>query len=71
MKDAMIQARSMMWVAKPLIGVALATTLAGCIELTAPERPIEINLNIAITQEVVVRLAQDVRELRETNPGAF
>lgn len=71
MNAPMIKAPSMSSVAKPLIGVALAATLAGCIELNAPDRPIEINLNIAISQEVVVRLAQDVRELRETNPGAF
>ena len=43
----------------------------GCVEVTAPDRPIEINLNINIRQEVVVRLQEDVRELIEQNPGVF
>jgi hypothetical protein len=33
--------------------------------------PIEINLNINIRQEVVVRLQQDVRDLIKENPGVF
>lgn len=45
--------------------------LAGCVEVTAPERPIEINLNINIRQEVVVSLREDVRELIQQNPGVF
>ena len=45
--------------------------LGGCVEVTAPERPIEINLNINIRQEVVVSLREDVRELIERNPGVF
>ena len=45
--------------------------LAGCVEVTAPERPIEINLNINIRQEVVVSLREDVRELIQANPGVF
>ena len=58
------------------IGKAMATAaallpLAGCVEVTAPERPIEINLNINIRQEVVVRLQEDVRELIQQNPGVF
>ena len=49
----------------------LMTALAGCIQLSAPEKPIEINLNINIRQEVVVRLQQDVRDLIQENPGVF
>ena len=45
--------------------------LGGCVEVTAPERPIEINLNITIRQEVVISLREDVRELIERNPGVF
>lgn len=45
--------------------------LGGCVEVTAPERPIEINLNINIRQEVVISLREDVRELIERNPGVF
>jgi len=37
--------------------------ITGCVRVNAPEGPIDINLNITIRQEVVVRLQQDVREL--------
>jgi hypothetical protein len=53
-----------------LVGLA-PVLLAGCVEVTAPERPIEINLNINIRQEVVVSLRGDVRELIQQNPGVF
>jgi YnbE-like lipoprotein len=45
--------------------------LAGCVNVAAPERPIEINLNITIRQEVVVRLQQDAQQLIQNNPGVF
>jgi hypothetical protein len=37
--------------------------LSSCVQVSAPDRPIDINLNIVIRQEVVVRLQQDTREL--------
>jgi hypothetical protein len=53
-----------------LLAPALFST-AGCVQVSAPERPIEINLNINIRQEVVVRLQEDVRDLIQKNPGVF
>ena len=53
-----------------LAGAAFAA-LPGCVQVTAPERPIEINLNINIRQEVVVRLRDDARELIESERGVF
>ena len=53
------------------VAAALAVSLGGCVQVSAPDKPIEINLNINIRQEVVVRLQQDVRELIERNPGVF
>ena len=50
---------------------ALAIPLASCITVKAPEKPIEINLNVAITQEVLVRLQRDVEQLINQNPQAF
>ena len=50
---------------------ALAMPLASCITVKAPEKPIEINLNVAITQEVLVRLQRDVEQMIEQNPQAF
>jgi hypothetical protein len=54
-----------------LTAAALPATLAACVQVSAPEKPIEINLNINIRQEVVVRLQQDVRDLIKENPGVF
>ncbi len=45
--------------------------LAGCVQLKAPDKPIEINLNVNIRQEVVVRLEKDVQDLIKKNPGVF
>lgn len=53
------------------VGVALAATLPACVNVAAPERPIEINLTITIRQEVVVRLQRDAQELIQNNPGVF
>lgn len=45
--------------------------LAGCVQLRAPDRPIEINLNVNIKQEVVVKLQRDVGNLIDQNPDLF
>jgi hypothetical protein len=50
------------------IGVGM---LGGCVQVSAPDRPIEINLNITIRQEVVVRLQDDARQLIERERGVF
>ena len=50
---------------------ALAVPLASCVTVNAPEKPIEINLNVDIRQEVLVRLQQDVQQLIRENPDAF
>ena len=55
-----------------LIGAAAACVgLTGCITVSPPDKPIEINLNVDIRQEVVVRLQQDAQQLIQQNPGAF
>jgi hypothetical protein len=53
------------------LGVALAGAASGCIQVRAPEKPIEINLNVKIQQEVVVRLQQDAKDLIQNNPELF
>ena len=55
----------MLWVA------ALLPALGGCISVKTPEKPIEINLNVAIRQEVVIRLQRDVDQLIKSNPDVF
>ena len=58
-------------IGKGLLAIAAAAGLAGCVSVAAPDRPIEINLNITIRQEVVVRLQRDAQELIQNNPGVF
>jgi len=53
---------------------AIAVLAAACqpkLQIVAPDRPIVINLNIKIDQEVRVRLDQDVDELITNNPDLF
>jgi hypothetical protein len=57
--------------ARLLSAAALAAPLAGCISLAAPDKPIEINLNVKIEQEVLVRLQRDVEQLIRENPQDF
>ena len=52
-------------------GAALLLSLGGCISVKTPEKPIEINLNVVIRQEVLVRLQRDVEQLIQSNPDAF
>ena len=56
----------------PLLAAALLSTpLSSCISLKAPDKPIEINLNVTIRQEVLVRLQRDVEQMINQNPQAF
>jgi hypothetical protein len=56
---------------KLFLALTLVLPAIGCVQVSAPEKPIEINLNINIRQEVVVRLQQDVKQLIQNNPGVF
>ena len=58
------------WGAAALL-VAGAMTLWGCISVSAPDKPIVIELNINIKQEVIYRLAADAGNTIESNPGIF
>jgi len=55
----------------PIAAAVLLPALTGCISVKAPDKPIEINLNVVIRQEVLVRLQRDVEQLIQQNPGAF
>lgn len=58
--------------ALPLMGaLAMIGATAGCISVNAPDKPIVIELNINIKQEVVYRLAQDANATIESNPDIF
>jgi hypothetical protein len=45
--------------------------LAGCINIAAPEKPIVIELNVNIRQEVIYRLAEDAANTIEENGDIF
>ncbi len=51
--------------------IGLTAALPGCINVSAPDKPIEINLNINVTQEVVYRLDGAAKSLIQQNPGIF
>jgi hypothetical protein len=67
MTRAVAKHRNMM--RSSLIGVLIATS--GCVSISAPDKPIEINLNINVTQQVVYRLDSQAKSLIEKNPGIF
>lgn len=48
-----------------------AMALSGCISVNAPDKPIVIELNINIKQEVIYRLAADAADTIEANPDIF
>jgi YnbE-like lipoprotein len=54
-----------------LAAALLSAPLGSCISVKAPDKPIEINLNVTIRQEVLVRLQRDVEQLINQNPQAF
>ena len=45
--------------------------ISGCISVKAPDKPIEINLNVTIKQEIIVRLQKDAQDLITSNPELF
>lgn len=57
--------------AKLAAGIAMAVPINGCISVKAPDKPIDVNLNVNIKQEVLVRLQQDVQQMIQQNPQAF
>ena len=50
---------------------ATGLTVSGCISISAPDKPIEINLNINVKQEVVYRLDGEAKSTIKANPGIF
>lgn len=51
-----------------LLGMAM---LGGCVQVTAPDKPIVIELNVNIRQEVIYRLAADAGNTIEENEDIF
>ncbi len=45
--------------------------VVGCVNIQAPDKPIEINLNVNIKQEVIVKLQKDADDFITSNPELF
>ncbi|HVY90869.1 MAG TPA: YnbE family lipoprotein [Hyphomonadaceae bacterium] len=56
-------------------GAVLALTAAGActptVQIAAPDKPITINLNVKIDQEVRVKIDKDLEDLLAKNPDLF
>lgn len=55
----------------PLMLTIMVAACGGCVQVQAPDKPIEINLNVNIKQEVIVSLKKDVGDLITANPDLF
>lgn len=63
------KARMRQWL---IVSAILAPAVSGgCVNVTAPDKPIVINLNINITQQVVYRLDGQAKQLIDKNPDIF
>ena len=70
--DARSSRRALRTAAMLLGGAAaLSGALSGCISVNAPDKPIVIELNINIKQEVIYRLAADAEKTIDENAGIF
>jgi len=52
----------------------LTFVLAACsptVKVQAPDKPIEINLNVKIEQHVKVEIEKDVKDAMKNNPNIF
>jgi len=48
-----------------------AVSIGGCVQVTAPDKPIVIELNVNIRQEVIYRLAADAKNTIQDNKDIF
>jgi hypothetical protein len=53
------------------MAVASLSACQPTVRLEAPEKPIEINLNVKIEQEVRVSIARDVQQAIANDPSLF
>ncbi|MDQ2762957.1 MAG: YnbE family lipoprotein [Pseudomonadota bacterium] len=56
---------------RSLAVTGLIGMVSGCVNVSAPDKPIEINLNINVKQEVVYRLDGEAKSTIKANPGIF
>ena len=56
---------------RKLATLTILLSVAGCVTIKAPDKPIEINLNVNIKQEVILSLKQDASDLIKNNEDLF
>ncbi len=71
MRDSAIRSKRGRRALRLLPVMGATAVLAGCISVKAPDKPIVIELNINIKQEVVYRLAADAAQTIDKNAGIF
>lgn len=71
MNESKNRARRRAIIARSLAVMTGAMALVACVQIETPDKPIEINLNINIRQEVVYRLDGDAKKLIEQNSEIF
>ena len=59
------------WARRLLVATLGAAAIGGCVNVTAPDKPIVIELNVNIRQEVIYRLAADAGNTIEENEDIF
>ena len=62
---------SVIWKISLMLMVGMAGLVSGCVNVSAPDKPIVINLNINVKQEVVYRLDGEAKSTIKANPGIF
>ena len=70
-RNRTIAARRASGALAPIGAAGLILMTGACIQVKAPDKPIEINLNVKVQQEVVVRLQRDAQDLIQNNPELF
>jgi hypothetical protein len=59
------------WAGATMLAALGAGTIGGCVNVTAPDKPIVIELNVNIRQEVIYRLAADADRTIKENEDIF
>ena len=74
MDIATARRRASLGIAMACLVPALVPLLAGCsstVKIEAPDKPIEINLNIKIEQEVRIKVERDLEKVFAEDPELF
>ena len=53
------------------LGLALVSACNPTVKVEAPDKPIVINLNVKIEQEVRIKIDREVEDLMKSNPDLF